>query len=242
MKTSAEAASRHPVRHIRNLAAMRGKRHGFLRFTAALAAAAQLAGCASTGKPTERENAAVLGGERTIVLLRVVCAIENQQAFEPFASSLVDDNVSFGLGTFETGGVPVRSSSLRFPSPASRNQGWTYFVLPHGTCYLAVYPPRRTGAFAYDRSLINTPRWRIDIPQGAGLVYAGTLHLTGKSDWLIGGGRIMNSIQHAATTVGNEQARAGKIAAECFPELGRMQVALMRRHEGGPVILKSPLP
>lgn len=227
---------------IPNLAGGRGGPRGILKLAAVLASVVYLAGCASTGLLTDPEKAAVAGGEKTIVLLRVTCTLENQRAFEPFRGMIADDNISFGLGAFETGGVPVREWSQRFPSAESRKQGWTYFVLPKGTWYLAVYPPRRTDVFTYDRSLKDAPRWRIDVPGNAGVAYAGTMHLTGKSDWLIGSGRIMNSIHHEATTVRNERNLAGKIASECFPGIGRMQVALMRRHAGGSLILRSPVP
>lgn len=235
MKASHEAASRRPDR--------RGRCRDFLKPAATLAAAIHLAGCASTGLLTDQEKAAVTGGGKSVVLVRVTASmIENRQAFEPFRDSLADGNISFGIGSFETGGVPVRSGSQRFPTPEARKQGWICFILPRGTCYLSVYPPRRTDAFTYDRRLKNVPRWRIDVPENALLVYAGTMNLTGKSDWLIGGGRVMNSIHHEETTVRNEQALAEKVASECFAEFGRMKVSLMRRHEGGPVILRAPVP
>lgn len=234
MKTYHEAASSHPDR--------RGKCRDFLKLAAALIATVHLTGCATTGTLTAPEKAAVVHGEKSIVLLRVACGIGFRKAYEPFGHILLDDNVSFGIGTFETGGVPLRSVSQRFPSPESRKQGWTCFVLPRGTCYLSVYPPRRTNILTYESAQKNAPRWRIDVPANAGIVYAGTMHLTGGSDWLIGGGRIMSSIHHQKTTVVNEQKLAAKVASECFPEFGRIHVSPMRRHEGGPVILRAPLP
>jgi len=167
-----------------------------------------LVGCASTGLPTVKERTAVGAGERAIVLLRVQCTIESQQPYEAFSYSLMDDNVSFGLGSFETGGEPERLALLRFLSPESRKNGWTYFVLPHGIHYLAVYPPRRTDVFTYERGIRNAPRWRIDIPQDAKLVYAGTLRFTGESDWLLFGGRILRSIRIDEMGVTNDEELA----------------------------------
>jgi hypothetical protein len=200
-----------------------------------------LLGCASTGLPTVKERTAVGAGEKAIVLLRVQCTIESQQPYEAFSYSPMDDNISFGLGSFETGGEPERLALLRFLSPESRKNGWTYFVLPHGIHYLAVYPPRRTDVFTYERIIRNAPRWRIDIPQDAKLVYVGTLSFTGESDWLLFGGRILRSIRIDGTSVTNDEQLAHKLLTEEFPGFGEAQTVLLRLQQG-PTILRSPLP
>lgn len=198
-------------------------------------------GCASTRLPTAKERTAVGAGEQAIVLLRVQCTIEKQQPYEAFSYSLMDDNISFGLGSFKTGGEPERLALLRFLSPESRKNGWTYFVLPHGIHYLTVYPPRRTDVFTYERGIKNAPRWRIDIPQDARLVYAGTLHVAGESDGLLLGGRIMRSIRIDEMRVSNDEELARKLLTEEFPGLGEAQTLLLRLQQGT-TILRSPLP
>lgn len=200
-----------------------------------------LAGCASTGLPTATEKTAISAGEKAIVLLRVECAIENQTPYEVFGNLVTDDNVSFGLGTFETGGEPKRREIPRFLSPESRQRGWTYFILEHGTYYLSVYPPRRTDVFTYERGLKNAPRWRIDVPRNARLVYAGTLRFTGESDWLLFGGRILRSIQTDTMSVADDEELARKLLIEHFPGLGEVQAVLLKPHKGT-IILHSPLP
>jgi|688.fasta_scaffold100857_5 hypothetical protein len=200
-----------------------------------------LAGCASTGLPTVEERTAVGASEKAIVLLRVLCTTEGQQPYEAFGYSLVDDNINFGLGSFKTGGEPERLVPLRFLSPESRKNGWTYFVLPHGIHYLTVHPPRRTDAFTYERGIRNAPRWRIDIPQDARLVYAGTLRFTGESDALLLGGRIVRSIRIDEMSVSNDEDLARKLLTEEFPGLGEAQTLLLSLQQG-PTILRSPLP
>lgn len=200
-----------------------------------------LSGCASTGLPTEEERTAVGAGKKAIVLLRVQCTIENGQPYEPFSREVVDDNISFGMGSFRTGGEPERLPSLRFLSPESRKNGWTYFVLPPGTHYLAVYPPRRSDVFTYARLTKSAPRWRIDISEDARLVYAGTLHITGQSDPLIIGGRIMRSIQNDETSITNEEDLARTLSAEELPGSGEVRTVLLKLQEG-PTILHAPLP
>jgi hypothetical protein len=200
-----------------------------------------LVGCASTGLPTAIEKTAISTGEKAIVLLRAECVIGDQTPYQVFSNSLTDDNVSFGLGSFETGGEPKRLEILRFLSPESRRNGWTYFILEHGTYYLAVYPPRRTDALSYQRGLKNAPRWRIDVPRNAGLVYAGTLRFAGESDRLLFGGRILKSIHMDTMSVANDEALARKLLIEHFPGLGEVHVVLLKPHKGT-IILHSPLP
>ncbi len=200
-----------------------------------------LVGCASIGLPTVNERTAVGAGEMAIVLLRVDSTVENQQPYEAFKHSITDDNISFGLGSFDTGGEPRRLALLRFLSPESRKDGWTYFALPPGIHYLAVYPPRRTDVWTYERSLKNAPRWRLDIPPNARLIYAGTLRFTGKSTPLLSGERIMTSIQIDNMSVTNEEELARKLLTKELPGFGEVQSALLRLQEG-PTILRSPLP
>jgi hypothetical protein len=205
-----------------------------------LAAVPSILACASTDLPTEAERTAIGAGDKAIVLLKVECTVD-QQSCEPFGSSLVDDNISFGLGTFETGGEPKRQEGQRFLSSESRRAGWTYFVLPHGTYYLAAYPPRRTDALTYQRSLAHAPRWRMDLPVGSRLIYAGTLRLNGHGDWLLFGGRAMRTIRGAEVRVEDDREAALDLLREHFPEWGEMKALPLERQEG-PVILHSPLP
>ena len=213
----------------------------FLKAMGGMAAAACLADCSSTSLPSAVERSSVSSGEMAVVLLRVQCAVEDRQSYQPFGFSMVEDNISFGLGSFETGGVPDQIGSLRFLSSESRRDGWTYFVLPHGAHYLVVCPPRRTDVFSYDAMVKKLPRYRLDIPRGSKLVYAGTLRLEGESERLLTGGRIMTGLRSGDARIVNEQALARELAARHLSGLGELQTVLMRRHEG-PVVLSYPLP
>lgn len=204
-----------------------------------LVLAVWLAGCASINPPTQVELAAVSAGRQAIVLLRVQCMIEGRP-YEPFSYGLGNDNVGFGLGTFDTGGEP-RAVVSRFLSEQSRLAGWTYFVLRPGIYYLAVRPPQRSDWRAYERSLQTGPRWRIDVPEGAKAVYAGTLGLTGAADPLLFGDRIMRSIDGDASRVEDEREFAGALLARELPAAGEPRTVLMRRwREGEPIIIRTP--
>ncbi len=204
-----------------------------------------LIGCVSTGLPTSAERMEIKEGEKAIVLLRVELTIEDQQPYEPFGYYNLDDNITFGLGTFDTGGKPERLGRLRFLSSESRRAGWTYFLLSPGTYYLTFYPPRRTDALTYLSRVEywneNNPLWRFDLSPGQKFVYAGTLRLTGMSEGSLFEGRIMNSIRYDETSVVDERQTAFELLSDYFPELGAGHVSLIRRNEG-PIILRSPLP
>jgi hypothetical protein len=204
-----------------------------------LTLAAWLAGCASVNPPAQAELAAVAAARQAIVLLRVQCMIEGRP-YEPFSYRLGEDNVGFGLGTFDTGGEP-RAVASRFLSVQSRRAGWTYFVLRPGIYYLAVRPPQRSDWRAYERSLQTGPRWRIDVPEGAKAVYAGTLSLTGAADPLLFGDRIMRSIAGDASRVEDEREFAAAVLAREVPTAGEPETVLMRRwREGEPIMIRTP--
>jgi hypothetical protein len=187
---------------------------------------------AFTGLPTMEERTAVGNGEKAIVLLRMHCTIEKPYHGDVF-KLWSGNNIDFYLGSFKTGGEPEPLTRLRFLSSGSRTNGWTYFVLPHGIYYLAVS--------SYEHSVEATPHWRIDIPQDARLVYAGTLRFTGVSEGLPFGLRTIRSIQFDEMRVTNEEELARKLLTEAFPGFGEAQTCLMRLQQGT-IILRSPLP
>ncbi|MCD6681659.1 MAG: hypothetical protein LT102_13595 [Burkholderiaceae bacterium] len=199
-----------------------------------------LVGCASIGAPTAEERTALAASGNAIVLLRVQCTIEDRQPYEPFRHVVGDDNISLGLGSFETGGEPERLAS-RFLSPQSRNDGWTFLVLAPGTYYLAFYPPRRTDVFTYARGIKDAPRWRIDVPPDARIAYVGTMRLSGASDRLLFGGSILRSIRADEMSVANEEELARALVKAQLPGAGELRTVLMKLQEG-PTILHAPLP
>ena len=87
------------TRH-RERIARRSRAPGFLRVLGVSVFVASLVGCAASGLPAGKETTAVAAGEKAMALLRVVCTVENQQPYEAFSHSLVDYNISFGLGSF----------------------------------------------------------------------------------------------------------------------------------------------
>ncbi|MFO7684793.1 MAG: hypothetical protein R6V60_01765 [Desulfobacterales bacterium] len=221
-------------------AARRSTCRGLPPIAAASVMLLSLVACVTVGGPTDRERTSLRAGEKAVVLLRVACTIDGAP-YPPFAFSTAMDNISFGLGTFETVGEPA-AAWHRFLSEESRREGWAYFLLPPGLYYLSVRPAQRGDAYSYERMLHATPRWKIDIPDDARLIYAGTLQLTGEGDRLLFGGSIIRSIQSIELSVGDDAA-AGRLLSENFPGLGEVKTIPMQRWDkGDPIIIRSPKP
>jgi hypothetical protein len=197
-----------------------------------------IGGCSATGVLLDRDSAAVKAGRESIVLLRVECVIDDLGC-EAFPSmNPFDAQIWFNVGGFESAGAPKRDSlDTAFLSDASRQAGWTYFVLAPGVHYLSAQANRNRS----DEALRNAPRWKVDIPQGSKVLYAGTLHVTGRGERLLFGGTAMDAIRGDEATVRDEHELADKLASELLPDFGPVTVALMQRwHPGEPIILRSP--
>jgi hypothetical protein len=212
-----------------------------LKFFATLLLAGQIAGCAPFYLINEEDRIAVMGRRSALVLLRVECNIDHQP-YEPFPSSVSMDNITFGLGTFETVGEPQYVIN-RYLSDASRQAGWTFLLLPPGVYYLTIRPPQRSDWYAYEKMLKTGPRWRIDVPGQAQLIYVGTISLTGVGDPLLFGGNILRTINVDDIPIRNEQDLAVSLLTTHFPNTTGVSTILMQRWApGDPIIIRSTVP
>ncbi|MDD2315835.1 MAG: hypothetical protein PHD57_00635 [Desulfobacterales bacterium] len=218
----------------------------FLTMLGILFLLGHLFGCTVLGKVTAIDRAAVIAGEKAVILLNVQCTIDNQpcEAFEPAFTT--DPIILFGLGSFETVGEP-RLTGHCFLSEASRRAGWTYFLLSPGVYYLAVIGPDSSaittaGSRNSQKYLNEAPRWRIDVPENVKAIYAGTLQLAGK---IVGeyffGEKIVRSASGDEATVRDDHGLANSLLTEHFPDAGEVKTILMQRwREGEPIIIRSP--
>jgi hypothetical protein len=181
-----------------------------------------VAGCATTSVPTASEVSEVLGGKKTVILLRLTVDIDGNPS-EPFDASLADDNV--GLA-FITGDRVRRLEFYRSPSDQARQDGWIYLVEDPGTYYLAVQPPRDRDAFSYQFQFRSAPRWRIDALAGSTIVYAGRLHINAVTEkGFLFTRRTVYDLSR--TAVRDEHSLARELAAKSFPDLGSPVTVLM---------------
>ena len=194
-------------------------------------------GCASTTPPTSSEVAAAQRSGQTLVLLRVATRSSTGEVIEPFASSLVDDNVGVAVGSFETGGKVRRIENMRFLSEKSRADGWFFAVAPRGTHYFAFLPPRRTHILTYMASFNGAKRWRVDSPATATVVYAGSLIVNADTSPLLFGGKYISRLVRMEVRDETEIAQA--LVQRFVPDISGVETVLMVEHEG-PIILTTP--
>ena len=196
-----------------------------------------LSGCARTMPPMSSEITAAQQGGRMLVLLRVAPRSSTGESIEPFAHSLVDDNIGFAVGSFETGGKVRRIEDMRFLSEGSRAAGWLYFVLPRGAHYLAFLPPRRTNIFSYMRMFDHAKKWRLNVPATDAIVYAGSLIIEGDTESLLFGGKYLKNLLRME--VRDETKIAKDLVRQFVPGVSEVETSLMAAHEG-PIILMTP--
>lgn len=197
--------------------------------------------CATTELPSKTELADIEASRNTIVLVRIVVEGPDGKPIRPFANSLVDDNLGLAVGDFESGGVPTgRLERVRFLSNESRDQGWTYLVLQSGTYYLALQAARREHLSSYIARFAHAPRWFLDIPADVPIVYAGSLYLSGKREWLILGGDVVEHIDATHAEVRDERALALELTAKHLRGLGPSKTTLMERHLSDTFYIRKP--
>ncbi|MCC7425324.1 MAG: hypothetical protein IT557_00320 [Alphaproteobacteria bacterium] len=198
-----------------------------------------LAGCAMVAPFDDAALARVRRGEETAVMLRFVLTDQNGAKVDLFAHSLGEDNFNIALGDFDSGGAPERRQLTRFPTEAAREDGLVYLFLRPGYHYLAIQGARRTDAFSYEARFRAAPRWRIEVPAGVPVLYAGSFMLRGQSEKLIFGDVVVTAIDQGAATVAEEGAFARTAAARDLPGLPPPLFRPAVAHKG-PVLLGTP--
>jgi hypothetical protein len=214
---------------------------------AALAAFATLGlGCQAVGGLTDAERNQLCAGERVVVLLRLECAIDGQPA-EPFGEEEFAGApiFGFGLGSFETVLEPVPIAPRMLASDSERG-GWIYLFVAPGTYHFAVLGPDSNVISmqqTISRSpLTHAPRWHMDVPDEATIVYAGTLSFEAKSTGeLLFGGRTIQPDPGGTVSVRDEFDEAKLVADRHFPAVERVTSVLLRRWRPGDTkLLRTP--
>lgn len=205
----------------------------------ALGLLAVLAACAMVAPFEEATLARVRRGEEAAVMLRFVVTDQDGAPVAPFAHTLGEDNFNIALGGFESGGAPERVPLARFPTEAARAEGLVHLFLRPGYYYLAVQGARRGDAFSYAARLRTAPRWRIEVPAGVPVLYAGSFTLRGRSEKLLFGDIVITAIDQAAVAVTDDAAFARAAAARDLPGLPAPVSRPAVRHSG-PILLGTP--
>jgi hypothetical protein len=199
-------------------------------------------GCAIVRPPTEHDRSAIGSAKQVLVLLRVTGELADATQVETFRLEFREDDISFALGGFETGGKLQRVWP-RFLSNDSAKQGWAYVILKPGNHYLAVLEPRTADAWSYIEKIKNALEqvkpWRLEVPEGITLMYAGTLRLSCRSRFYLFEPKRCDFFDWDQVDMRKEEALAQQIAAKYLANFGPLQTILIKPHEG-PIILRTP--
>lgn len=203
-------------------------------------------GCETVGGLTDAESAQVQAGDRAVVLLRIQCSIDGKPC-EPFTEEEFGDTpiFAFGLGGFETILEPWPVTP-RFLSEDSKRRGWFYFVLEPGIYHLAVIGPDTSASYMRPQidysPLARALRWHMDVPEGAAVVYAGTLCFEAMTDSeLPFGRRTIRRDPVGTISLRDDSEEANLIAAGRFPtKSGVSFVPLERWRPGESKKLRTP--
>lgn len=197
---------------------------------------------------TAKDRAAINAGDKGLVLVRVLCTVDDKP-FEPCIYRRNDPMhsdkffVVFALGSFKTFGEPGHLK-IQALSDALLDEGWAFLLLSPGIYYLYIQGPDRCVSDYYDRCIgKDTPRWRIDIPEGAKLIYVGTLTLAGKVEGkLMFGDKIIHPVTNQEVPLSDERELADSLLARYFPGTAVHNILMRQWHPGDPLIFRSPLP
>lgn len=190
---------------------------------------------------TSGETSAVRQGSETLVLLRFTARNGEGKPVDLF--DLQTTGIRIGLGDFNSGGVP-KTYDFKVLSGAGRAAGWIALVVPPGYYYLAVQRPfqgmsAEPGSFLdADSIFVGLPRWRIEVPQGTPVLYAGSFRLSVRTWWnLLGPDHF--DINQGETRIEDERDAATAISRRDAPTLPP-PVTRLAVLQTGPVLLGMP--
>lgn len=241
---------KHRHAHHRETQNLRTASPGFLKISFLLALSFYVSACATIVPAvlTAKDRAALNAGDKGLVLVRVLCTVDDKP-FDPCIYRRNDPMhsdkffVVFALGSFKTFGEPghVKIQAL---SDELLDKGWALLLLSPGIHYLYIQGPDRCVSDYYDRCIgKETPRWRIDIPDSAKLIYAGTLTLAGKVEGkLMFGDKIIRPVTNQEVPLRDERELADSLLARYFPGTAVHNILMRQWYPGDPFIFRSPLP
>jgi hypothetical protein len=186
---------------------------------------------------SSEESAAIKSGDSAIVLLRLTIEDQNRDQWNPL-DDLRDGFVyrRIAVGDFDSGGK-LQSHDIQISSAEARNEGWLTLRLSPGYYYIG----RAIFAGAGYNDPEPAPRWRIEVPPGTPVIYAGTFHFWGRSGYVLFEGRRIVETNYAATKIDDETELAVQTARRDLPSLPPPVTRLAVLHSG-PILLGVPPP
>lgn len=199
-----------------------------------------MAGCVTVAPFDAPNLSRVRSGEEAIIMLRLSFTDHNGAQLAPFTFWLPEVNLELEIGDFDSGGMASQQIRVnRFPTAASRDEGFIYLFLRPGFYYLTIKGGVSNDSIADTPGLQTITRWRIEVPQGIPILYAGSIMLNGTSYRLPQDEIVITSVDQGATKVIDETERARSAAARDLPNFGALVSRPAIRHTG-PILLGIP--
>ena len=209
------------------------------------------------------EVSGVRDGKVAAVLVRFVGTSQDGQPVKVFSGNVYDHRLVLSLGDFATGGEPTSvvvpspwtpetypdypkelvktlnsvRYSCRLFSNESRDQGWCAIFLPPGYYYLGLGDNGAGGQMPKLRQEFfpGDPEWRVEVPKGTAVLYAGTFYFSVTKNWP----GAKRAIDQQATRIDDESPLAKDFAARDLASLPPPVTRLAVRHTG-PRLLGVP--
>ncbi len=183
------------------------------------------AGCATTPRAlSPHQRASVSTGQRSVVLLRLETTFNDQPVVTRKLGLSEAGPFALALANLDRNG-PIEPEPVTMPAGESKEGTWCCLVLEPGTYYLWSALPN-----IHPRDLSADPKsiggWRLEVPPGAPVVYAGSLQLKSK------GRRFINErfVKEIRSNLVNEPAAAAAFVDRNLAGLGPMTVSLLQRY------------
>ncbi len=214
---------------------------------------------AQPSAPPSISAAAESRPQTATVLLQVQAEYEGRDVRESLGIWRYRRGMPFGhhglnlrVGTFKTGGQPLLTSPTKLPGKAG-DAGWYRIKVPRGVNYLTISPtvsdralllgpeyPLR--AHGWDR--YRGPCYRLDVPNDAPIVYAGTLRVpcvVEKARFVdeLWKTPAITSVLTDAVQVVDASSEAESLAGMLDPKAAKPATSLLRAHQG-PFVIRTP--
>lgn len=187
-------------------------------------AAAFLTACASTSGPDRGELERVRDAQDSVAMLRVVVT-SNAGPLRPFDEMLESQCIGVGAGIPDA--EPVAAVGVESFSDETLDDGWLYLLLPPGEHVVAFNPPRMWDPRADGERWTDTTHWGFAIPEGAPVVYVGTVQLHCRAEASDFGGPRIREIR--TQKLHDESDAAAAIAARHLPDLPPPRTVPLKR-------------
>jgi hypothetical protein len=193
-----------------------GARKALAMMTAALTACSNV----SVEEMTPRRATEVTQKNSSVVLMRFV-GRRADKPFMPIADTRTPESPRVVFRNLDLGTTFRSVGDLEFPAPSKEaaSAGWTHFVLPPGSYYLALHTPQR---------VLGTPTQNLSftVPDHSSVTYVGTLFIscTGSTD-----ANYMGSVPwpcEPEAQVRDETSEAAEVAARYFAGIGPLVTEL----------------